>query len=148
MTRIAPGSVIGILGGGQLGRMAALAAARLGYRCHVFCPEADSPAAQVSAAATIAGYDDPDALDAFSASIDVATFEFENVPCEAAARIAASVPVRPGLEALRDRPGPRRGEALPERHRARRARLDRGPLGRRPAARALPRHIEDRKARL
>ena len=101
MTRIAPGGVIGILGGGQLGRMAALAAARLGYRCHVFCPEADNPAAQVSAAATIAGYDDPDALDAFSASIDVATFEFENVPCEAAARIAASVPVRPGLEALR-----------------------------------------------
>ena len=100
MTRIAPGGVIGIFGGGQLGRMTALAAARLGYRCHIFCPEADSPAAQVSAAATIAGYDDLAALDAFSASIDVATFEFENVPSEAVARVAARVPVRPGWEAL------------------------------------------------
>ncbi len=101
MTRIAPGGSIGIFGGGQLGRMTALAAARLGYRCHVFCPEADSPAVQVSAAATIAGYDDEKALDAFSTSIDVATFEFENVPCEAVARVAAKVPVRPGWDALR-----------------------------------------------
>ena len=101
MTRIAPGGSIGIFGGGQLGRMTALAAARLGYRCHVFCPEADSPAVQVSAAATIAGYDDAKALDAFSASIDVATFEFENVPYEAVARVAAKVPVRPGWDALR-----------------------------------------------
>ncbi len=101
MTRIAPGGVIGIFGGGQLGRMTALAAARLGYRCHIYCPEADSPAAEVSAAATIAEYDDPAALDAFAASIDVATFEFENVPHEAVARIAARTPVRPGWEALR-----------------------------------------------
>ncbi len=101
MTRIAPGGVIGIFGGGQLGRMTALAAARLGYRCHIYCPEADSPATLVSAAATIGEYDDAAALDAFSASIDVATFEFENVPYEAVARVAAKVPVRPGWEALR-----------------------------------------------
>ena len=101
MNPIAPGSTIGIFGGGQLGRMTALAAARLGYRCHIFCPEADNPAAEVSAAATVAGYDDAAALDAFAASIDVATFEFENVPYEAVARVAAQVPVRPGWEALK-----------------------------------------------
>ena len=101
MTRIAPGGAIGIFGGGQLGRMTALAAARLGYRCHIFCPEADSPAGEVAAAATVAEYDDLEALDAFSASIDVATFEFENVPHEAVARVAAKAPVRPGWEALR-----------------------------------------------
>ncbi len=101
MNSIPPGGVIGIFGGGQLGRMTALAAARLGYRCHIFCPEAESPAVEVSAAATIAGYGDVDALDAFSASIDVATFEFENVPYEAVTRVAARVPVRPGWEALR-----------------------------------------------
>ena len=101
MNPIPPGSAIGIFGGGQLGRMTALAAARLGYRCHVFCPEAESPAVEVSAAATIADYDDLAALDAFSASIDVATFEFENVPYEAVARVAANVPVRPGWETLR-----------------------------------------------
>ena len=101
MTRIAPGGAIGIFGGGQLGRMTALAAARLGYRCHIFCPEAGSPAGEVSAAATIADYSDVAALDAFAASIDVATFEFENVPHEAVARVAAKVPVRPGWEALR-----------------------------------------------
>lgn len=101
MNPIAPGRTIGIFGGGQLGRMTALAAARLGYRCHIFCPEADSPAAEVSAAATIADYTDTAALDAFAASIEVATFEFENVPHEAVARVAGTVPVRPGWEALR-----------------------------------------------
>ena len=98
---IAPGGVIGILGGGQLGRMTALAAARLGYRCHIFCPEADSPAAEVAAAATVADYADTGALDAFAAAIDVATFEFENVPHETVARLAAAKPVRPSWEALR-----------------------------------------------
>ena len=101
MSPIPPGAIIGIFGGGQLGRMTALAAARLGYRCHIFCPEAESPAVEVSAAATIADYADRAALDAFGASIDVATFEFENVPHDAVARVAASVPVRPGWEALR-----------------------------------------------
>ena len=101
MNSIAPGGTIGIFGGGQLGRMTALAAARLGYRCHIFCPEEESPAGEISAAATVADYGDIAALDAFAASIDVATFEFENVPCEAVARVAGKVPVRPGWEALR-----------------------------------------------
>ena len=98
---IPPGGRIGILGGGQLGRMAALAAGALGYRCHIFTPEPDSPAAQVSAAATVAAYDDADALAAFAASVDVVTFEFENIPYESVALLAARVPVRPGWNALR-----------------------------------------------
>ena len=70
---IAPGSTIGILGGGQLGRMLALAAAPLGYRCHIVCPEAVSPAANVAAAHTIAAYDDEAALIEFARSVDVVT---------------------------------------------------------------------------
>jgi len=101
MSLIAPGGAIGIFGGGQLGRMTALAAARLGYRCHIYCPDPDSPAAEVAAASTVAAYDDAAALDSFAASIDVATFEFENVPYETVARVAAQAPVRPGWEALR-----------------------------------------------
>ena len=98
---IAPGATVGILGGGQLGRMLALAAAALGYRCHVFAPEAGGPAAQVAAAETVAAYDDGAALDAFAAAVDVATVEFENVPATALARLAARVPVRPGAGSLR-----------------------------------------------
>ena len=97
---LAPGSTIGILGGGQLGRMIALAAAGLGYRCHVYCPERDPPAAEIAARATCAGYDDAHALDAFAASVDVATLEFENVPAAAVERIARTAPVRPGARAL------------------------------------------------
>ena len=98
---IAPGATIGMLGGGQLGRMAALAAANLGYKVHVLTPERDSPAAQVCAATTIADYTDRAALEAFAASVDVVTYEFENVPVEAAELLAEKVPVRPGAEALR-----------------------------------------------
>lgn len=101
MQRIAPGGVIGILGGGQLGRMLALAAAPLGYRCHVYAPEADAPAAQVAAAATVADYGDGEALEAFARAVDVVTYEFENIPLEAADRVAALRPLRPGREALR-----------------------------------------------
>jgi 5-(carboxyamino)imidazole ribonucleotide synthase len=103
---IAPGSTIGILGGGQLGRMTALAAARLGYRCHVFCPEADSPAFAVAAAHTCAAYDDTVALDAFAKAVDVVTFEFENIPADSAARLAKTTLVRPSwavLETSQDR---------------------------------------------
>ena len=95
-----PGSTIGIMGGGQLGRMTALAAARLGYRCHIFTPEADSPGIQVSAAATIADYDDRAALKSFAEAVNVVTFEFENVPVEAVHAIDGLVPVRPSGAAL------------------------------------------------
>lgn len=96
-----PGSTIGILGGGQLGRMSALAAARLGYRCHVFAPEADSPGMQVAAARTVAAYEDAAALAAFAGAVDVVTFEFENVPAATLDALAPLVPCRPGVEALR-----------------------------------------------
>jgi 5-(carboxyamino)imidazole ribonucleotide synthase len=96
-----PGSTIGILGGGQLGRMTAMAAARLGYRCHILAPEAKSPAADVAAAFTNAPYEDEAALAAFVAAVDVVTLEFENVPVAAVERLARQVPVRPGAEVLR-----------------------------------------------
>jgi 5-(carboxyamino)imidazole ribonucleotide synthase len=92
---LAPGSVIGILGGGQLGRMAALAAYPLGYRVHVYTPKADDPATQVTDRSTIAAYDDADALAAFAQAVDVVTYEFENVPARTAEILGASVPLRP-----------------------------------------------------
>lgn len=95
-----PGATLGILGGGQLGRMIALAAAAMGYRCHIFCQNADDPAAQVAAETTIARYDDEAALDAFAASIDGATLEFENLPIAAIERLSQAVPVRPGAGPL------------------------------------------------
>ena len=95
-----PGSVIGILGGGQLGRMIALAAASLGYRCHVYCPEPDAPAAEVAAHATCASYGDRAALAGFAGAVDVVTLEFENIPTETVERIAETTPVRPGAGAL------------------------------------------------
>ena len=95
-----PGSTIGILGGGQLGRMTALAAARLGYRTHIFVNEPDSPAVQVSAAATIAPFGDAAALARFAAAVDVATCEFENVPAAALRRVAAKRPVLPRPEII------------------------------------------------
>jgi 5-(carboxyamino)imidazole ribonucleotide synthase len=98
---LAPNRTIGILGGGQLGRMMALAAAPLGYRCHIFTPEADSPAAQVSAAATVADYEDHAALDRFAAAVDVVTLEFENIPVPTVEYLAAKRPVHPGAEVLR-----------------------------------------------
>ena len=97
---IPPGSTIGILGGGQLGRMLAVAAAQLGYRSHIYAPEASGPATEVAAAWTQAGYDDLAALDAFAASVAVVTYEFENVPVAAVTRLAARVPVRPGVRSL------------------------------------------------
>lgn len=98
---IAPGGTIGILGGGQLGRMTALAAAELGYDCHIYTPEADSPAGRTAAAETVAPYDDTAALDAFAGAVDVVTFEFENIPFETVQRLAEKTVVRPGWEPLR-----------------------------------------------
>ena len=90
-----PGATIGILGGGQLGRMTALAAANLGYRCHIYCQSADEPAAQVAAQTTLAAFDDMSAVDAFAAAVNVATLEFENVPIATLERIADRTPVHP-----------------------------------------------------
>jgi 5-(carboxyamino)imidazole ribonucleotide synthase len=90
-----PEATIGILGGGQLGRMLSLAAARLGFRCHVFAPSPDSPAFDVVHRVTCAVYTDTQALDRFAADVDVVTYEFENVPAETAAFLAARVPVLP-----------------------------------------------------
>ncbi len=98
---IPPGSTIGILGGGQLGRMLAIAAANMGYRVHSYAPDAEIPAGDVSAAVTRAGYDDLAALDAFAASVDVVTYEFENIDVAAVEHVAKTVAVRPGAAALR-----------------------------------------------
>ena len=95
-----PGSTLGMLGGGQLGRMTALAAARLGYRVHVFTPEPDSPCAEVSAAATVADFSDEVALAAFADAVDVVTLEWENVPPESVSVLARRVVVRPGAAVL------------------------------------------------
>lgn len=98
--RLPPNSVIGIFGGGQLGRMTAMAAARLGYKCHIFAPEHDAPASQVSAETTRAAYEDAVALMAFARAVDVVTLEFENIPVEAVRRVNAVTPVHPGPEVL------------------------------------------------
>lgn len=92
---LVPGRTIGIVGGGQLGRMSAAAAARLGYRAHILTQEADGPAAQVAAGVTLGSYDDPAALRAFAEAVDVVTFEFENVSAEGLALLAELKPVHP-----------------------------------------------------
>jgi 5-(carboxyamino)imidazole ribonucleotide synthase len=102
-----PGSTIGILGGGQLGRMLAMAAARLGFDVAIVTPEANAPAARVSAHAIVAAYDDPDALDALAELCGVITFEFENIPAQAlehlARRGAAVAPDARALAIAQDR---------------------------------------------
>ncbi len=101
MQALPPGSTIGILGGGQLARMLALAAARLGLKCHIFAPEHDSPGFHVSPAHLVAQYTDRSALLEFAAEVDAITYEFENVPVEAVAFLEKLKPVRPGSKALR-----------------------------------------------
>ncbi len=96
-----PNATIGIVGGGQLGRMSALAAARLGYRCHILTPEEDSPAAQVAAGVTVGEYEDEATLRAFAAAVDVITFEFENVSAQGLDLLASLKPVRPSPAVLR-----------------------------------------------
>ena len=98
---ILPGSTIGILGGGQLGRMMAMAAASLGYRCHIYSPDADDPAKQATAYSTTASYEDQAALARFAAAVDVITFEFENIPAETAEFLARLRPLRPDPAVLR-----------------------------------------------
>ena len=96
-----PNATIGLVGGGQLGRMSALAAARLGYRCHILTREVDSPATQVAHAVTISDYADPVSLRAFAEAVDVISFEFENVSVEGLDLLASIKPVRPAPAVLR-----------------------------------------------
>ncbi|MDN5925951.1 MAG: 5-(carboxyamino)imidazole ribonucleotide synthase [Hyphomicrobiales bacterium] len=97
---LAPGATIGIIGGGQLGRMLAMAAARLGYHTVVLEPQANCPAVQLANRQIVAAYDDPAALDELARSASIVTYEFENVPVEAASRLASAVPVFPPPRAL------------------------------------------------
>jgi len=104
--KLKPGDTIGIVGGGQLGRMLAMAAARLGLRCRVFSPDPDSPAFDVVANATCAEYADVEALELFAGDVDVITYEFENVPAASAMILAERRPVLPDrriLETTQDR---------------------------------------------
>ncbi|MBP2230675.1 5-(carboxyamino)imidazole ribonucleotide synthase [Azospirillum agricola] len=99
--RLAPGATIGMLGAGQLGRMTAMAAARLGYQTHVYAPDAaGSPCAQVSAAATVAGWDDLAALERFARSVDAVTLEWENVPVATVEHLRRFTSVNPGPNVL------------------------------------------------
>ena len=95
MTITPPGSTIGIVGGGQLGRMLARAASRMGYKTHIFTPDKDSPASHVATKTTIGAYQDTTALRAFAQSVDVVTFEFENIPAETLEMLDKIVAVRP-----------------------------------------------------
>jgi 5-(carboxyamino)imidazole ribonucleotide synthase len=101
-----PGATIGILGAGQLGRMLALAGARLGLKSHIYAPDAGEPAFDVAAAGTVAAYEDATALARFAGAVDVITYEFENIPAATAAFLAGRRPVHPGplaLEKTQDR---------------------------------------------
>ena len=95
-----PGSIIGIMGGGQLGRMTALAAANLGYRCHIYTEDTDSPAAQVSATTTVASYKDQAALTQFAKAVDLITYEFENIPLSSITLLKNIKAIRPSPSIL------------------------------------------------
>lgn len=97
---IEPGSTIGVLGSGQLGRMFAIAARRMGYRVHTFSPDDDTPTGQVSDVEVQASYDDLDRVREFARRVDVVTFEFENIPAATVDAAAEFAPVRPGKQAL------------------------------------------------
>ena len=97
---IPPGSTIGIVGGGQLGRMLAMAAAQLGYKCHIYAPDESPPAAEVAARFTRGAWDDEEKLAAFGRSVDVATYEFENIAAAPLAALAAEAPLHPPPRAL------------------------------------------------
>lgn len=97
---ILPGAAVGVLGSGQLGRMFALAARRMGYRVHTFSPDTDTPTGQVADVEIVADYDDLEAVREFARNVSVVTFEFENVPTETANAVAEFAPVRPGGNVL------------------------------------------------
>ncbi|MCC3861427.1 5-(carboxyamino)imidazole ribonucleotide synthase [Pseudemcibacter aquimaris] len=100
MNTLTPGSTIGMLGGGQLGRMMAMAAAELGFKTHVFCPDLDNPTEQVANAATHADYEDHAALEAFANSVDVVTYEFENIPVSTVEFLKKTTNVFPSSKVL------------------------------------------------
>lgn len=100
MSALPPGSIIGILGGGQLGRMLSMAAARLGFRVHIYAPEDNPPAAAVSENHLCAAYDNIDSVKQFAQRVDVVTYEFENVPAATAQAAQSVTPLRPGALAL------------------------------------------------
>ena len=100
MSELPSGATIGILGGGQLGRMLAMAAARLGFRTHIYEPMANPPAADVAHAVSTAPYDDLAALRAFAMAVDVITYEFENIPTAALDLLETLKPIRPSRQAL------------------------------------------------
>lgn len=100
MAALPPGSVIGILGGGQLGRMMAMAAAHMGYHVHIYCPEEACPASEVAQRTTTATYEDHTAIAAFARSVDVVTYEFENIPLPPVEEVARHVPVYPAPSLL------------------------------------------------
>jgi 5-(carboxyamino)imidazole ribonucleotide synthase len=103
---VPPGSTIGIVGGGQLGRMLAVAAAQLGYKCHIYAPDEAPPAAEVSAFFTRGDWDDEEKLAVFGRSVDVATYEFENIAAGPLSALAAEAPLFPprgALETAQDR---------------------------------------------
>jgi len=97
---LSPGATIGILGSGQLGRMLAIAALKVGLRTHIYAPEAAAPAYDAAAARTVAAFNDEEALSRFSDAVDIVTYEFENVPTETVEFLAERLPVRPGARAL------------------------------------------------
>jgi 5-(carboxyamino)imidazole ribonucleotide synthase len=97
---LAPGATIGILGSGQLGRMLAMAALKLGLRCHIYAPESDAPAYDAASEGTVAAFDDEAALARFADAVDVVTYEFENVPIGSVEFLEKRKPVRPGARAL------------------------------------------------
>src|SRR6185295_3847927 len=97
---IPPGSVVGVLGSGQLGRMFAIAARRMGYRVHTLSPDYDTPTGQVADQEVQASYDDLDAVRKFARGVSVVTFEFENIPAPTAAAAEDIAPVRPGGQVL------------------------------------------------
>src|ERR1700712_198630 len=97
---IPPGSIVGVLGGGQLGRMFAMAARRLGYRVHTLAPDHDTPTGQIADVEINASYDDLDAVRQLARGVDVVTFEFENVPAAAVRAAEEHALVRPNGRAL------------------------------------------------
>ena len=97
---LSPGATIGILGSGQLGRMLAIAALKVGLRTHIYASEVEGPAYDAAAGRTIAPFDDEEALEKFAREVDIVTYELENVPTATVEFLNRHVPVRPGARAL------------------------------------------------